>query len=428
MPPIESAYLERDLALKGWSKYTPLPTWVPAAGEVVTYTVGGGVLTNNLRAVYDPAAVGYDLFYIDNVLQYSGRVLHNNWRSFGGYIIYGGGHSATNYNGLNMLTFGLTTIYFENIVTPTDWIADLDTGNISTNSEVNSYGEAQTSGVPHTPLRLASPHSYGIGDVVSNKLIQVASAAWGYSNVGAEQAAHELDLSDPTASSATRAWVRRTSSTGSWSWFAAPMLSREVPAQNRIYFVANGPGGPYAPLWFDLQTNQWVTGSGTGFNYPEATLESGALIHVPSRDLLICAYRNNTTGNLVLQHMNVAAGVTQPTLGSAVTLSENLAVPNEFGSICWCSDNNRLLVFGVVSNTNKVYEIEIPVTLSSTWNVDNYTLAGGATIVPNTSANIGNYGKSWDYCSKSKCIPIFTSTSLTQASNDSIRIYRPRNT
>lgn len=31
-----------------------LPSWVPAAGGVSTFTQGGGVLTNNFRAVFDP--------------------------------------------------------------------------------------------------------------------------------------------------------------------------------------------------------------------------------------------------------------------------------------------------------------------------------------------------------------------------------------
>ncbi len=52
---------------------------------------------------------------------------------------------------------------------------------------------------------------------------------------------------------------------------------------------------------------------------------------------------------------------------------------------------------------------------------------GGKTISPLTSAQCGAYGKSWDYHPAIKCIP-FIDSLPSEASNDTIRFYRPRNT
>jgi hypothetical protein len=141
----------------------------------------------------------------------------------------------------------------------------------------------------------------------------------------------------------------------------------------------------------------FVTGSGTGFSYAECDTSAGdpitgALVHVPSRDLLICAFADG--GVIRLQYMNVASGVSQPTLGGEATLGTSLSVGPEWGAMCWCSDSERLLVFGVSGNTDKVYEIEIPATLSNSWPVTSHTLAGGATIVPKSKSV---WGKSVDY-------------------------------
>lgn len=400
---------------------TALPSWVPAAGEVVTYTAGGSVLTNNWRAVYDPAPVGYDAFYSIHVTDYSATFLHASWRTHGGMLFWGGGHSATNYNGAVMLTFGASTMYFECVLTPTNWTADDNTGNVS--GEVNSYAEKSGS----NPLRVANPHSYGCGDVVSGKFIVPAHMALGYTNFASIQAAHELDLSDPSASASARAWVRRTSSTGSWSPFSAPLLSRYVPAQNRLFIACQGGGSPFSLQWFDLGSNTWVTGSGTGFSYAECDTSTGdpitgALVHVPSRDLLICAFAD--AGVIRVQYMNVASGVSQPTLGGEATLGTSLSVGPEWAAMCWCSDSNRLLVFGVSGNTDKVYEIEIPSTLSNTWTVTNHTLAGGATIVPKSKTV---WGKSVDYNPSTKCVVLFQN-GLVDTGNDVVTVYRPRNT
>ena len=63
-------------------------------------------------------------------------------------------------------------------------------------------------------------------------------------------------------------------------------------------------------------TNTFVNGTGRGFDYAGGTIESGALIAVPSRDLLVCMFRNGS-GQLVVQYAQVGAANTQPVMANA---------------------------------------------------------------------------------------------------------------
>jgi hypothetical protein len=193
-----------------------------------------------------------------------------------------------------------------------------------------------------------------------------------------------------------------------------------------MFAMARGSGGPYYMQWYDLATDAWVEGTGAGFAYPDADTDggdptNGAMVFVPSRNIIVAAWR--LSGNLVLRYANVASGVTQPAAVNA-TLGTSLAIPVRWGAMTWCSDSNRLLVFGVTSNTDKVYEITIPATLTDTWTVDSHTLAGSATIVPQP---IGDWGKSCEYNPLTKCC-VFFQSGLSESSNDVLTVYRPRNT
>jgi hypothetical protein len=397
----------------------PLPSWVPAAGEVATYTGGGSVLTNNFRSVSNAAGIGtYDDFYNKKVTDYSSFQLHSTWRTYGGMVIWGGGHGATNYNGMNMLTFAQSTMYFEHLLTPFNWTADDDTGN--TDAQITpTYGECDGS----SPLRIAAGHTYGIPEVINGKLIQPFTSALGYTGLESTQAAYELDLTNPSTSYSSRAWVRRTSSTGALNPLSSPSFCRYVPAQDKMFIMTAGGGAPYELAWFNLATNAWTTGTGSGFNKGDGSNDEGALMFVPSRDLLVGMYRSSG-GSLVVQYANVASGVSQPSVLTA-TLSSTVTVPLYWGSATWCSDNNRLLLFGISST--QVYEIEIPSTLSNNWTVASYTYPNSATITPKDSSV---YGKSCQYNPKTKCCVFIPSTGsgLVDTGNDVITVYRPRNT
>jgi hypothetical protein len=401
------------------------PSYVPAAGAVASFTTGGGTLTNQWNDIFDPTAIGYEPFYARKIsTDYSSQFLHTGWRNFGGLVFWGGGHSATNYNGMTIVSFNESTITFECLQVGTAWTGGvLDTGNNSSQADT-TYGEATTGG--SSPLKLVSPHSYGCGDIVDGFFVQVFGQAWGHSNWGSNGVAHHIDLTDPSTSYSTRSWVRRTNNTHSATWTSPepnmPVNTCYVPAQNRIFAVMRGGGGPYTVRWFDLSSNTYVVGSGTGFNFGDGTTDAGCLFLAENRNLLICCYRNGS-GNLVIEYMNVASGVSQPTLGGTATLSSTLTIPSDWGAATYCTHSGQIQVFGVTSNTDKVYEIDIPTTLSNTWTVSTAgSLPSSATITP--LAN-GVYGKGCQYNPLTRCCAFFES-GLSETGNDTIKLYRPR--
>ena len=394
-----------------------LPSWVPAAGASATYNGGGSVLTNNWRATHDPTAIGYDAFYSAKInAAYSSQVTHQTWRTHGGIVFFGGGHSGTNYNGGHILTLAQSTMYYECLWTPFDWAATLDNGNIE--SEVNSYGEATGS----SPLRVAGPHSYG-GDVIDGFYTQAISLAYTYTGSDLiAQAAHEIDLTNPATSYSTRAWVRRTNSVGAWTGTAAPVISRYVASQDRIYMMTRGGGNL---KWFDRAANTWITGSNAGWGYDASDTDggdpkTGALVAVAARNLLLGCYR--TSGNLVVQYIDTT--LSQPTVATA-TLDTSLAMPVDgCKAISWCPDNSKLLVFGVTSNLDRCYEITIPATVTNTWTVASAVISGDPFPADNP---VGIWGKC-DYVTACKVIVIPSPLKDAAGGNDSAWVYRPRNT
>lgn len=403
----------------------PVPSWVPAAGDAVSYSGGGSVLTNNWRTISDPSGIGYDTFYSCNVTDYSSMFLHEDWGTHGGMVIWGGGHSATNYNGVTMLNFTQSTMSFSCVQTGTPWTQGFNPPNKGDNrGEYNSFGEATVGPAG----RLASPHSYGSGDVVAGKFIQYYLMAAGDLGLKDGASVQSLDLTNQSTAATARQFVR-LSTTAAWSFpgSSAPQFSRYVPAQNRTYVFHHAAQNN--PWWFDFNTNTCVVGTGVAIGINESTVDTGGLILAESRDLLIAGIRT-ASGTLKLNYMNVAAGVNQPTLGGTANLSQTLTVPDNWGAICWCSDSQRILIFGVTGNTNRVYEITIPTTLTSTWTVDSHVLPGGKTIV---STNFAVYGKSCDYNPKTKSVVFLASNPtgsphLARSGNDVVQVYRPRNT
>lgn len=298
---------------------------------------------------------------------------------------------------------------FELLATPSRWGVP-DQGD--NQAQINSFGEH----IGSSPLRLASPHSYGGGDVVDGRFVQVMSMALGYVGLRDSRAAHELDLRDPTVPASSRAWARRSAAPGSISPFGAPNLTRYVPAQRRIYFVTRGGGAPYRVRWFDLETNQHVTGTGQGFAFAEGGVDTGALVHVPERGLLLCLYRA-ASGALVVEWMDVTAA--QPTVGGRAVLATPLSVPDTWGAASWCGDSGRLLIFGVAAS--RVYELTIPTLLSATWPVDSHAVSG--LTPPATSV----WGKSMDYNPRTRTVTVLPA-GLAYSGPDTVMVYRPRGT
>jgi len=395
-----------------------VPSWVPAAGAVAVYESGGSVLTNTWRSTH----ITEDEFYSSKMRNaYSGTFLMRQWRTHGGLVLIGGGHANTNYNGVHVVTLGPTSIYFERLVDPTNWSAG-DTGDIE--SEWNAYAEVTGS----DPLQIPQGHSYGMRAVVGNRVEVVIRQAFKYTGGGDEesQSYHSLDLSNPATASSARAWVRESDSTGAWSGTSPPGFTTYVPAQDRIYYMCRSSTNL---RWFDRATESWVVGDNAGWGYPSADTDggdpvTGVLFDVPERNLLVAGYRQS--GNLVLQYIDTTQS--QPSVATA-TLGSSLALPVEGGkAVCWCSRSQRILVFGVTSNADRVYEITIPSPPSGTWTVDSHAISGGS-IDPVSIMTRSGWGASYNDLTRTvNFVHDLKNASSSPDTIDRVTVYRPRNT
>jgi hypothetical protein len=405
---------------------------VPLPGNVAVLTRTNGLLKNRFRDIVAP---NFEPFYSVKVVNaFSGAFKNPYWGAWGCTVFWGGGHAGTNDNMVAVAEYGDSGITFKRVCDPTPWFGTgTDAGTRYSNSVDNAnamlnltYMESTIDGKP------GAPHSYGSGDIVGpeyggaacGSLTQVISAAVNYRNDAGALAAHELPFDNTTASSSERRWRRVTNAVAgnSFGAWAAPMLTAFVGPQQRIYIATEGMGIPGPVRWFDRVAKTWVVGRGVGFGYDGADeFNSGIMFHVPSRGLVVCMYP--VSGMLKLEWMDVK--VSDPTVGSAVVLSQPLQVGAPWSAGCWCPHNNRIIVAGVVGDAGAAYEIEIPSTLGSRWNVTRASFGSGQTLTPpDLALGRGVTWKKFHYDEKLRAIVYFPLASSD--GDDTVWVYRPR--
>jgi len=408
-----------------------LPSWVPDPGEVATLTVANGGLANNWRDALDAY---YEPFYgVKAVNDYSGAFKNPYWGDYGCTVFFGGGHAGCNYNGVIVAEYGADEVTFKLACPATPWFGtgtDITTrenngGAVSTNHLMNlNYMEALVDGKP------GSPHSYGCGDIVgpefggaaNGTFLRVVTAAVNRQNDNGAVAAHQLPFTS-TASGDAGDWERVTDEyrTDLNNWLA-PQLSEFVGPQQRVYVQTNN--GTTNVRWFDRVLRTWVDGTGTTFGYDGADgFNSGILIYVRSRELLLCLYP--VSGSLRVQWMDVS--VDQPTLGGTATLGTALALDLPWSAATWVTHSNRIVLIGVTGDNEAAYEIAIPATLTDPWPVERAPFGTGQTLAPaDPSAASGLTYKKFGYEERIRSITYFPLASVSGA--DQMRVYRPRNT
>lgn len=383
-------------------------------------------------------------YYVNTVNDYSGAFKNPHWGTWGATVFWGGGHGGTNDNTVTVAEYGQTAITFKRVSDPTPWFGtSTDEGTRFSNSRDNAnaslnfdYMESTVDGQP------GSPHSYCSGDIVGPEfggathgtLLQVAAAAVNHRNTEAAFAAHEIrfdTLTLRTTSGANRKWRRVTNNTGG-SWFgSSPFYSAFVGAQQRVYILTQGTGLPGPVRWFDRNSNRYVLGTGTGFSIEEMEgFDSGNIFWVPSRNLLVCVYPL-LNARLKVQWMSVRAQDSQPTLGSSVTLSQNLQMTLPWSAATWCSHNNRIIVAGVAGDSGAVYEIEIPTTLNAAtqWPVTRAPFGAGQTLpLADPGLDFGVTYKKFHYDEKIRAIVYMPQAARAEDGDDRVWVYRPRNT
>ncbi len=434
----------------------PLPTWVPQPGQVRAITQGQGVLANNYRDVVAPY---YEPFFaVKAINDYSGARVNLYWGQYGALVGFGGGHSSTNDNSVWGLELTSTGMSFKRLVNPTPYFG---TGTDSTTKANNAgqsgsprvycdqtYGEAliggpegigvQQVGVP------SAPHSYDALDIVGpgsgggagGSLYKVVQSVATYSgdNAGAGNrttfiAAHATDFPNSTGGTGAYAW-RRVSDDASFTAIMSrepPYSSRFVPAQQRIYIETGKVS--HQPVWFNLATKVYKAGTGSGKTVTASGGNSVSLVHVPERNLLLY-FGTDTSQNLRVNSMPVGPNDNNPSWSAPRALSASISYAAGGGDghpihVCWCAENNRLIVGAVSGDENCVYEIEIPADLASTWPCTRVPFPAGQSIA---WARGGTWPKGWEYNRRVKAIVYIASVGSDTSAADVVYVYRPRGT
>lgn len=253
----------------------------------------------------------------------------------------------------------------------------------------------------------------------------MVSSAAGFIGTAAAEAAHQLDFA--SSAPGTYRWRRLTQNVGYNSApqgldlrIAPPNWTAWVPSQNRIYTESRATSTPRYMRWFDRASGTWQNGTG-GLRLNDAELGSitGAMFHVPERNLLIFA--DCKFGVLRLQYLDTT--LSQPSWVTAVRLSQAVPLQAAFTTACWCPDNQRILVGELAGDNGAVVEVAIPVQLSDTWTATRAPFGAGQTIPWATNASY----KKWTYNPKVKAV-VYVPRADPNGVNDMVYVYRPRNT
>lgn len=449
-----------------------LPSWVPATNTVAQLTVANGLLANSYSSQVAPY---FDSFpFNQTCATYGGAFKNPYWGDYGCTLFGSGGHGNHNDNSLVVLEYQANQVEFKRVMDPTPYFG---TGTDATTKGYNSSagyadnlsGVTVMGGVDLNPTyvypeaerspwvydygistlggktRVGSSHTYGArlfigpqdGGAANGTLLSIWQPALNRFSQNGVVSAMAANFGSVSTASSEREWFKHSTQRFNETTYGgtSPVLTALVPAQRRVYIVTRNSA--YPPRWYDLTTRQYVTGTGAGFDFYTSDIvsgasENGALMFIPSRNLLVVAYA--FSGNMRLQWMDVTAS--QPTLGGTATLSTTIPVSQYWGAITWCPDNDRLIAFGTgalndLSRRNLIFEIEIPTTLASTWNVTQITASGTMPdLVSHPGASPGpwqfHYGKRTEYDPKVKSIVYFENRSNAVA--DAVYVYRPRNT
>jgi hypothetical protein len=404
----------------------PMPTWLPAAGEIAVLTNTNGGLSNHFIDTVDTAL--YSTAYAKEIVNaYSGQFKCRDWGLYGGSLIRAGGHSSTNYNALIMLEYGYTSITFVVVMPPTDYFGVQAQNDIDDVSALIDWAHCENT----QDGKLPGVHSYANGDVVGPEwggatggtyyeTISVAPAKIGIPPGGTDlySSPHKLDLGASTDDPTTRAWARVGTNTvgpqNSSTW-NGPVLSAFVGSQMRIYQVATVTANL---KWFDMTAQTYNTGSASNFLQSATNGHTGAMFWAEAPDLLVCM--QVISGAFVVQY---AACTSDPVIHTA-TLDTSLSMPDGWSCACWVKDINRIVFVGVVGDDTHAYEIEIPADPTNDWIVTARAFGTGQTFAP-TDGTLGYFdsGKKWSYDEKIKAIVYYPKAA--GSGDDTVYVYKP---
>ncbi len=389
-------------------------------------TLANGGLTNTHNSTCAPY---YEPFYYNKTVNdYSGATHNEYFGSHGAVIFAGGGHAATNDNSVSALVLGPLSCTFKRLTSPSPLFGDTTDSQTKGNNSAafggyardDNYFEYSVDGQPQ------SAHSYGAGDVIGpneggaahGSFIRVIEGAGGRIGVNGAGTCHQLDFNDTAG---PFLWARRTNNllAASSNRLLGPQWTAHLASQQRIYIETRAATAAVPVTWFDLRSNTYVTGTGAKRTNNGDSTDTGVMFAVPERELVVFADRYN--GKLRIHALDVSKaepGWALMNIDSPVPLMVDWSVA------CWCPDNNRIIVGGLLSDSAAICELEIPNTISGPWIPTRVAFNIGQTIdfAPRVTY------KKWTYNRKVRAIVYMPYAAGPNDGSDTVYVYRPRNT
>lgn len=359
--------------------------------------------TQKLSSAASPVQI--NIFYWATLINdFSGGAFNPYWSPSGGdagcMLFYGGGHSATNFNGIVAFDFSTLEYSVVHLGTPGENMYPV---NIMT----AQYADGQP-GATHTydlPVIIGPSAGYSRGAMV----IPAQMAAFS----GESANSNSVFLYDFNAQHL--GWQAKFIPTSAVTWGAGGAADWDF-TNNRIYWIHSG-NRDWRLYFFDVASNNQVTqGLAEGFRRDQASDNHQILRFDGERNVLIVAdvtadglarkfYWLDVTDVSALKKWNVA------------TVSADFGV-GPFGGLLMAKDTHQN-VWCCIANAQPgfVHYLRLPQNLSDTWVFTKrpVSLAEGY----NPDINFGVAGKRWSY------VPKLRSFALKTRADQPIRIYKP---
>ncbi len=424
----------------------PLPTWVPAAGNVAVLTQANSFLKNTYASVISP---WYSSFHsIKAINDDSTTIANPYWGQWGAVVSFGGGHASTNYNGVHLLELQSDGVQWKQLThgTPIFGSApDLTTQRrndgyelATHNASINEWGEYVVAGLDPRQ-HPAAPHSYDSLDILPpsaggatyGSLIVPIIGAPGRrgsldSGPGISVSCHVLDFATTAGTVGSYTWRRDSDRRGSRP-DGGPTYAAYVPAQRRAYVETRGATASQAPQWYDFDAKQYVTGTGSRRANNSLSAQGGVMFAIPERDLVVHMDPSPDGTQIRVQYMRVRPQDTDPGWVPGPMLG--IAPPIGWSAACWCADSQRILIGNTIGAPNRVYELALPTNLADPWMLDSHDAPGPTISWPaNPVAGTPVYGK-WTYNPKVRAIvAAFVAVYPGAQPAEQVWVYRPRGT
>lgn len=392
--------------------------WVPSANTARIYTVGqlhgftSAPLQNTLASTCVPYYQPY--FQAEMTYQsYSTCIPNPYMGAYGGLVFRGGGHSATNNNGVYALVAETAGFKWYRLSSPTPWFGtgtDATTlqNNDGTNGVVNltsplkidtTWGDALPA-VDSRRIPVAA-HTYSYGDVIPpskgggahGTFYTACSAAGARQNEGTSGAGHYLTIGNYSGGDGSNTWARAGTQSFSLGFYP-PFWSVYVEAQHRSYFFKKDTSADLQ--WMNHATGLIGTNSGAfpAFKNADAGANnSGRAMYLPNtptnsnRELVLAVTRKNS--RVCINWMDVSVSTPTQNLTDAV-LSQPIYLSTDSTAACWffaewCPDIDRIVIgqhrvsAGGAFDHGALMEIQVPDNLRSnptaTWTVTRRTFS-----------------------------------------------------